>query len=146
MQSRIYTNLRGIRREMLKILGEVSSLTDNPIAIEDAIDDVWHPNCDVYQTDEHWVILVELAGVNKDDISISVTPGFLRISGSRELHSENCHSSYQSMEIETGRFERRVFFPDISLDKENPRVQYNEGILQISFSIKAIVERIIPIE
>jgi HSP20 family protein len=146
MQSRIYTNLRGIRREMLKILGEVSSLTDNPIAIEDAIDDVWHPNCDVYQTDEHWIVLVELAGVDKDEISISVTPEYLRISGLRNLHSENCHTSYQSMEIETGRFERRVFFPDLSLDKENPKVQYREGILRIAFTIQATVERIIPIE
>ncbi|MBW6514811.1 MAG: Hsp20/alpha crystallin family protein [Candidatus Syntrophosphaera sp.] len=146
MQDRIYSNLKGIRREMLKILGEVSSLTNSPLAIEDAIDDVWHPKCDVYQTDSQWVILVELAGVNKEEISISVTAEYLRISGSRNLHSENCQTSYHSMEIDTGRFDRRIFFPDLSLDKDNPKVQYLDGILRIAFSILATVERLIPIE
>ncbi|HNT52365.1 MAG TPA: Hsp20/alpha crystallin family protein [Candidatus Syntrophosphaera sp.] len=146
MQDRIYTNLQGIRREMLRILGEVSSLTNSPLAIEDAIDDVWHPKCDVYQTDTQWVILVELAGVRKDEINISVSPEYLRISGQRNLHEDDASASYHSMEIETGRFDRRIFFPDLSLDKDDPEVHYANGILRIAFKFLAIVERIIPID
>lgn len=146
MQDKIYSNLQGIRREMLKILGEVSSLTSSPLAIEDAIDDFWHPKCDVYQTDTQWIILVELAGVCKDEINISVSTEYLRISGTRDLHSDHCHTYYHSMEIETGRFDRRIFFPDLSLDKDNPKVQYNNGILCISFNMKPTVERIISID
>lgn len=146
MQDRIYTNLQGIRREMLKILGEVSSLTNSPLAIEEAIDDFWHPKCDVFQTETEWVVLVELAGVHKDEINISVTAEYLRISGMRKLHGEDSCTSFHSMEIETGRFARRVFFPDLSLDKDNPRVQYVNGILRIAFSMQATVERIIPID
>lgn len=146
MQEKIQTNLNGIRREMLKILGEVSSLTHSPLAIEDAIDDFWHPKCDVYQTDSQWVVLVELAGVDKDEISISASSEYLRVSGVRELHSEDSQTTYHSMEIDTGRFDRRIFFPDLSLDKEHPKVQYVNGILRIAFSIQARVERIIPIE
>jgi HSP20 family protein len=146
MQDNIYTNLKGIRREMLKILGEVSSLTNSPLAIEDAIDDVWHPKCDVYQTDALWIILVELAGMNKEEINISISPEYLRISGERRLCPEGCNTTYHSMEIETGRFDRRVFFPDLSLDKDNPKVQYVNGILRVAFSILASVERIIPID
>jgi len=37
MPDKIYSNLNGIRREMLKILGEVSSLTKSPLAIEDVV-------------------------------------------------------------------------------------------------------------
>jgi len=44
MQDNIISNLQGIRRQMLKILGEVSSLTNSPMAIEEAIDDYWHAN------------------------------------------------------------------------------------------------------
>ncbi|HOY85131.1 MAG: Hsp20/alpha crystallin family protein [Candidatus Cloacimonetes bacterium] len=146
MQDKIHSNLNGIRREMLKILGEVSSLTHSPLAIEDAIDDFWHPKCDVYQTDTQWVVLVELAGVNKDEISITASSEYLRISGARELHSEDGQTTYHSMEIDTGRFDRRIFFPDLSLDKDHPRVQYLNGILRIAFTIQAMVERIIPID
>ena len=146
MPETIISNLNGIRREMLKILGEVSSLTHSPLAIEDAIDDFWHPKCDVYQTDTQWVVLVELAGVDKDEISISASSEYLRISGVRELHGENSQTTYHSMEIDTGRFDRRIFFPDLSLDKEQPKVQYQNGILRIAFNIQALVERIIPID
>ena len=146
MPEKIISNLNGIRREMLKILGEVSSLTHSPLAIEDAIDDCWHPKCDVYQTETQWIVLVELAGVDKDEISISASSEYLRISGQRNLHGENCHTTYHSMEIDTGRFDRRIFFPDLSLDKEQPKVQYQNGILRIAFNIQALVERIIPID
>ncbi|MDD3464605.1 MAG: Hsp20/alpha crystallin family protein [Candidatus Cloacimonetes bacterium] len=146
MPDKIYSNLNGIRREMLKILGEVSSLTKSPLAIEDAIDDFWHPKCDVYQTETQWVVLVELAGVNKDEINISASSEYLRVSGTRVLHSEDCQTTYYSMEIDTGRFDRRIFFPDLNLDKEHPKVQYVNGILRIAFTIQAMVERIIPID
>ena len=44
MHERIFSNIVGIQREMLKLLGEVSALTNSPLAIEDAIDDVGIPN------------------------------------------------------------------------------------------------------
>jgi hypothetical protein len=85
MRERIYSNIVGLQREMLKLIGEVTSLTDNPLALEDAIDEVWHPKCDVFQTDTEWIVIAELAGVEKDDIAISVTPEYLRISGTRNF-------------------------------------------------------------
>ncbi|MDP2173623.1 MAG: Hsp20/alpha crystallin family protein [Candidatus Cloacimonadaceae bacterium] len=146
MHDKIFNNLIGIQREMLKILGEVSSLTNSPLAIEDAIDDFWHPKCDVFQTDTEFVIIVELAGVDKDEISIACTDEFLRISGTRCFPNLTCGTSYYSMEIETGRFERRVYFPDVKIDRESPKVQYINGILRISFAISPVLERIIPID
>lgn len=146
MHETIYTNLKGIRREMLKILGEVSSLANGPMTLEDALDDFWHPKCDVYQTSDEWVIVLELAGVEKDEINISMSPEYLRISGTRSFSSCGDTVCYYNMEIETGRFDRRIYFPDIRVDKDNPKVSYAGGILRVAFSINPIVERIIPIE
>ncbi|PKN14594.1 MAG: hypothetical protein CVU67_04830 [Deltaproteobacteria bacterium HGW-Deltaproteobacteria-24] len=145
MNDNIYTNLKGIQREMLRLLGEVSSLTNSPLAIEDALDEVWHPKCDVYQTDDEWVIIVELAGVSKEEISISLSDDYLRISGNRSFCPDKHPGCYYNMEIETGNFERRIFFPDMTIDKDNPKVTYINGILRIAFKIQARIERIIPI-
>ena len=145
MNDNIYSNLKGIQREMLKILGEVSTLANGPLALEEALDDFWHPKCDVYQTDTDWVIVVELAGVEKDEISISLSPEYLRISGVRSFVSPSCPMCYFNMEIETGRFDRRIFFPDLGIDKEHPQVIHSNGILRIAFPILPTVERIIPI-
>lgn len=146
MREKIFSNLVGIQREMLKLIGEVSSLTGNPLALEDAIDEAWHPKCDVFQTDTEWIVIAELAGVEKEEISISLSPEYLRISGVRNFPSTNCPLCYFNMEIETGHFERKIFFPDTAIDRENPRVSYINGILRIAFSLSPIVERIIPID
>ncbi|MEF3694994.1 MAG: Hsp20/alpha crystallin family protein [Candidatus Cloacimonadota bacterium] len=145
MNENIFSNLKGIQREMLKLLGEVSSLTNSPLAIEEALDEVWHPKCDVYQTESEWVIVVELAGVEKDEISISVAEDYLRLSGSRSFTFAHNPACYYNMEIDTGRFERRIFFPDLPIDKDAPKVTYTGGILRIAFKLKPSVERIIPI-
>jgi len=123
----------------------VNSLTNSPNALEEAIDESWHPKCDVFQTDTHWIVVAELAGVEKDEISISLSPEYLRISGYRTFPATHCSLSYFNMEIETGHFERRIFFPDTALDKENPQVSYINGMLRIAFALAPVVERIIPI-
>ena len=63
MREKLFTNLVGLQREMLKLIGEVNSLTNSPNALEEAIDECWHPKCDVFQTDTHWILVAELAGV-----------------------------------------------------------------------------------
>ncbi len=146
MHDKIFSNIVGLQREMLKLIGEVSALTSNPMALEDAIDDVWHPKCDVFQTDTEWVVIAELAGVEKNEISISTTNDYLRISGMRSFPSSNCPLCYYSMEIETGHFDRRIYFPEAQLDRENPKVSYINGILRIAFTLKPVVERIIPVQ
>ena len=145
MRDKIFANLVGIQKEMLKLIGEVSSLRGNSLSLEDAIDDIWHPKCDVYQTDDEWIIVVELAGLMKEEISISITKEYVRISGSRALSCPG-NSSYYIMEIETGRFDRRLFFPDVALDKDNPKVRYENGILRLVFKMSPQIERVIPIE
>jgi HSP20 family protein len=145
MRDKIFDNLLGIQREMLKILGEVNSLTSNPSAIEEALDDVWHPHCDVYQTDAEWIIIVELAGMQKQDISIITTDEYIRISGERTLPAAGCRLSYHNMEIETGKFERRIYFPLVPIDRDHPKVIYENGFLRITYTVQPIVERIIEI-
>ncbi|MDD3535702.1 MAG: Hsp20/alpha crystallin family protein [Candidatus Cloacimonetes bacterium] len=145
MREKIFTNIVGLHREMLKLIGEVNSLTPSPNALEEAIDESWHPKCDVFQSDTHWIVVVELAGVEKEDISISVAQEYLRISGERFLSSGQRPLSYYNMEIETGHFERRIFFPEVALNKEEPQVSYINGILRIAFALAPVVERIIPI-
>lgn len=145
MREKLFSNLTGIQREMLNLIGEVHALKGGPLAMEDAIDEAWHPRCDVFQTDTEWIIVAELAGVEKEEISISLSPEYLRISGVRNFLPTSPPVCYFNMEIETGHFERRIFFPDISLDKENPRVSYINGILRIAFALAPVMERIIPI-
>jgi HSP20 family protein len=45
--------------------------------------DTWAPNVNLYETDEQYLVCVDLAGVDKDKINLVVTNNRLMISGSR---------------------------------------------------------------
>lgn len=146
MRSKIFNNLMGIQKQMLKLIGEMNSLSD-PLALEEAIDESWHPHCDVFQTDTQWIVVVELAGVQKEEISISLSADYLKLSGNRRSASpSDIPTHYQNMEIETGSFARIVYFPQLKIDKENPTVTLSDGILRIAFDLSPTIERLIPID
>jgi len=50
------------------------------------------------------------------------------------------------MEIESGNFERIVYFPEIPLNYDSPEVKYQDGLLKINFDIAVKEEKIIDIE
>src|ERR1051325_12190246 len=49
----------------------------------------WSPALDLYQTGDHFVAVIELPGMRKEDIEISLHDGTLTISGERKRESNN---------------------------------------------------------
>jgi HSP20 family protein len=146
MNDRIFRNLRGIQQGMLKILGEVTSLTVHPIQIGDGMEEIWHPHCDIYETNEEYRIIMELAGVDKNTINITASGDHLRISGERNVVNPTCSLCYHNMEIETGQYERLIPLPSTPIESENPKVTYENGMLVIIYKVKPIIEKIIHID
>lgn len=72
---------------------------------------LWLPAADVYQTQEGWVVKVELAGVAAEDVEIEVEGNLLYIAGCRKDRSCASGVSYQQMEITYSRFEKTLKFP-----------------------------------
>lgn len=68
----------------------------------------WRPNVDIYERADGIVLVVELPGVNKEDLSVSVDKGILTIEGIRhmEIPPEAVH--VHQMEIPHGPFRRTV--------------------------------------
>jgi len=72
---------------------------------------LWLPAADVYQTDEGWIVKVELAGVAAEDVEIEVEGNQLYIAGCRRDKSCALGVSYHQMEISYSRFEKSLSFP-----------------------------------
>lgn len=74
---------------------------------------MWHPPTDVYETDHHVVIKVEVAGMTVEDFDISLVERSLVIAGQRRDPAGKI--IYQNMEINYGPFRTEVrlsWFPD----------------------------------
>ncbi len=89
---------------------------------------MWSPPTDVYETEDTYVIRVEIAGMREDDFEISLENNTLLISGVRPDLTER--RAYQQMEIRFGKFSTAFNLPD-PVNMEQARAEYNDGFLTI---------------
>jgi HSP20 family protein len=89
---------------------------------------VWNPPTDVYETEENWVIKVEIAGMRDEDFDVAFENNILMISGYRSDLNER--RAYHQMEIRFGRFEIAVELP-ATLNMEKATAEYKDGFLII---------------
>lgn len=96
----------------------------------------WSPLTDMYEVDDEVVIKVEIPGVPKDDISVTIEGRQLIISGTRENPLQKCGLIYHQMEINYGEFERTLILP-VGVDTENIKAELKqtEGFLYIKIKI-----------
>jgi HSP20 family protein len=88
----------------------------------------WRPPTDMYETDEAVVVRVEVAGMQEEDFSISLTGKLLSIRGLRMEQPER--RAYHQMEIFFGEFLSEVELPCAVLS-EGVTAEYQSGFLRI---------------
>jgi HSP20 family protein len=89
---------------------------------------VWSPPTDVYETEDNYVIKVEIAGMRDEDFEVAFENNHLMISGYRSDLNER--RAYHQMEIRFGRFELAVEVPT-TVDMEKATAEYKDGFLLI---------------
>lgn len=97
----------------------------------------WKPSTDFYETETHFVLIMELAQVKPEEVSISFRDGFLTIRGTRKAVPPGERRRYHKMEINYGPFELRVAVSkEIDMDKLS--AYYKDGFLEIRIPIKRL--------
>lgn len=85
---------------------------------------------DVYQTENDIVIKAPIAGVDPDDIDITVQGDQVTIRGERKEEREVNDENYHARECYWGAFSRTVVLPT-EVDFEKARVTFRNGILNV---------------
>ncbi len=93
----------------------------------------WRPNLNVYEAAERYLVCVELAGMERDQIEIHFQNGVLHVRGSRkkpECADTPAGTGVVVMEIDSGSFHRTVSIPgNIAVDRIN--AWYRQGYVWI---------------
>lgn len=97
----------------------------------------WLPRADVYETDNDIIIRIEIAGVKKESLQVSLSADrkILNIKGNRdERHiDERKKIRYYQLEVYFGTFERDVLLPrDIPIDSDHLTAVYKDGFLVVT--------------
>ena len=95
----------------------------------------FRPAVDVFRTEDPPAIniVVELAGVDPAEVDLSVGDGALVVSG-RRGRERGERRVYQHIEIDYGRFERRVVLGE-PVDVEAAEAAYERGLLTIRLPV-----------
>ncbi len=100
---------------------------------EDRLLGVWSPPLDVFQDKDHVFLKVELPGMKKEDIQISLHENTLTISGERKQEQEVKEGDSYRSERFFGRFHRSVTLP-VAVQANHVTAQYKEGILTVTMA------------
>jgi len=96
----------------------------------------WVPNTDVYSTEMGLVIKVELAGMRREDLELTIEGNRLRISGQRPDECRPPKCKFLIMEINYGSFESIIELP-AGYDLAQAKATYQNGFLRIDVPVLA---------
>ncbi len=72
----------------------------------------WMPLTDIFEDAENYKLKLDLPGINKEDVKISINRGALSISGERKQETESSDSKYHRVERVYGKFYRSFTLPE----------------------------------
>ena len=88
---------------------------------------------DVYETEEKLVVKARTAGVNKDELDVSISDGILTISGTLSSGDEAGASNWHIQECYWGEFSRTLALP-VAVKEDEVEAVLKDGVLTITFS------------
>ena len=89
---------------------------------------LWSPAADVYRTSDGWIVKVDLAGIQSQDVEIKISGPMLHISGLRRDSFCGEGISHYQLEITYSRFLKTIQFPS-SIEHASIARDYTDGLL-----------------
>jgi len=95
----------------------------------------WQPALDVEETDDAFLVHMDLPGMNKKDIHVTVDDNVLTIRGERKREEEKKDANYYCSERFYGTFQRSFTLPS-QVNADQIKADYKNGVLHITLPKK----------
>jgi len=119
------------------------SLWDFMSEVEKAFDEAWTsekapavaetkfaPPVEVQETQDYFLLSLDLPGVSEKDIRIDMHDGRLSISGERRSEQKESSGQFRRVERSYGRFERAFQLP-VQVQEDKVQARFENGVLEI---------------
>jgi HSP20 family protein len=119
-------------REMENALRRFSPLytPDNGATREETAARNWVPLANISESENEYLIKVDLPDVKKEDVQIAVSDGVITISGERKLERKDQSENAIRVESIYGVFTRSFMLPDY-VDAKGINAEAKDGVLRI---------------
>ncbi|MCP2604951.1 Hsp20/alpha crystallin family protein [Candidatus Aminicenantes bacterium AH-873-B07] len=129
-----YSKIMRIEKEINRIFEDIFTKTTREFFLEEG----WTPPVDICEKDEEIIVKIELPGVEKRDIKISITGNKLEIKG-RKREPRISNIRFLRLEREYGKFHRILILPQ-EVNPDKTQAYLEDGILIIKLN-KLIPEK-----
>jgi HSP20 family protein len=121
------SNLFGMQREMNRMFDNFFNGTDRD---EDYALTAWSPAVDIAEHDDQYVVKMELPGVSKEEVKITLESNILTIRGEKKQEKETKKENYHRVERSYGSFQRSFTLPT-TVKNDKIDASFKDGILDI---------------
>jgi HSP20 family protein len=123
---RILEEFKELERQMGRMLRSSSLSRMIPMTSSGG----WQPAVDVYETSDDIIVLMDTAGIDVKNLSITAENKRIIVEGRRNLPKRGNVCCIHQLEIEMGYFKRIISFP-VSVKFAEPVFSCQNGILEI---------------
>ncbi len=122
-----------IEKQLSDLGKEIQNFVEKLIPVDQPVRD-FTPACDVVEGKDVWKIFVDLPGMKKEQVSLTLKNRVLTIEGERELYLED-GESLEREERKQGAFIRSFAIPEYA-DESSVEASFKDGVLKIEISKK----------
>jgi HSP20 family molecular chaperone IbpA len=115
-------------RELLEMLMSDHTPSKHQIKMKTSFG--WEPPMDVFDTETEFVVIMDIAGMNRKEISVFTDGHVLRISGVRKDIIPEGKKQFHSLEIQVGPFQRLIGIP-VPVVADSLSTHYANGLLEV---------------
>lgn len=87
---------------------------------------------DIYETPERLFVKAPIAGIDRNDLDVSISENTLSIQGTRHAGIKEEGPNYHVQECYWGEFSRSITLP-VSVKEEGVKAELKDGVLTVSF-------------
>lgn len=91
---------------------------------------IWTPRADLSETEDAYVIQMDVPGIDRSDLEITLEDGTLKVSGERQMQNEHEDGQYHRIERTYGRFFRSFTFGP-NADADTIEAHFDDGVLTV---------------
>ena len=97
--------------------------------------DAYYPSVELINKDNEYLVRVELPGIDKKDLDLTITDDTLTIKGEAKRSEEVKEDDYLLSEVTYGKFSRTITIPT-EVESGKAKAKTNYGILEITLPKK----------
>ena len=116
-----------ISKELSRIGREVQELVNKVVPLDEEMD--YLPPCDILEFEDAYELHIDLPGLKKEDIKVSVDQNVIRVNGERILDREGVREVHKN-ERKEGAFTRSFALPT-EIKKDGIKASFKHGVLVV---------------